>query len=166
MKTHNSYLVDIVGLEDGEHLVEFKISSSFFDRHTEVISADMSVEITLTKIAQSINCSFCFNGVVDVLCDRCNEKLSLPLSFNKSLLFKFAEDEGELNEDIVCIQASSTNIDFSQYIYEFITLELPMKKTHRNNECNKNVIAYLNNHNSRQVQTPDPRWDELQNLKL
>ena len=57
-------------------------------------------------------------------------------------------------------------IDTSQYIYEYIRLQLPQKRIHPDGECNVEVISKLNNHKAGRIHGDeiDPRWEPLKEI--
>jgi len=65
---------------------------------------------------------------------------------------------------VVVIPRTESNLDISGYIYEYINLLLPIKKSHQHIEdCDQKMIEKIENH---EKQNTDPRWDALKKLKL
>ncbi len=80
----------------------------------------------------------------------------------------YGETYEEISAEIVTIPKTESNIDLSQYIYEYINLMLPIKKVHPDDEdgnstCNKEMTDRLNKYSE---QKSDPRWDALKDIKL
>jgi DUF177 domain-containing protein len=80
-----------------------------------------------------------------------------------------SEDE---DDDIITIAANEHELDLSQYIYEYITLSLPIKRVHPEDEkgnstCNKEVLKKLEKFLiEEENKNTDPRWNGLKNIKL
>ena len=55
------------------------------------------------------------------MCDRCLERLTMPLSFQSML------GEEELAE---CLNACTGHYDFSQYVYDNVCLAIPIQRVH------------------------------------
>ncbi len=73
-----------------------------------------------------------------------------------------------MSEKITVIPFSETEFDISQYIYEFITFAIPLKKVHLQGKCNKETLKKLNEIKSQteKKEKIDPRWQELLKLNL
>jgi uncharacterized metal-binding protein YceD (DUF177 family) len=68
------------------------------------------------------------------------------------------------------IPRNESQIDLSQYIYEFINLLLPLRVVHPDDEngvsmCDKAVLAKLAEHSIPEPKA-DPRWDILKKINL
>ena len=86
---------------------------------------------------------------------------------NFATWFQNTEITAKENEKIIIISTDETEIDISQYIYEFITFAIPFKKAHPQGKCNKESLKKLNEIKSTEKKkTIDPRWQELLKIKL
>jgi uncharacterized metal-binding protein YceD (DUF177 family) len=160
------FLIPYKGLSIGVHNYKWEISQKFFEAidNSEVEEADIEVMLDLEKQERMMIGQFGISGSVVVKCDRCLDKLELPVILDETIYIKFGEDEEEDTEDILFISESEYQVDFSQLINEYITLSLPLKKVHEDGECNEAIISKLEELSENE--TVDPRWEKLKDLKL
>ena len=117
---------------------------------------------------------FEISGTVKMDCDRCTEEFDLPIEGNYKLIVKVGGHEsGDENDDIITVAANEHELDLSQYLYEYITLSLPIKRVHPNDAkgkitCNKKVLKKLGDFliEEEKKEDTDPRWNDLKNIKL
>ena len=101
-------------------------------------------------------------------CDRCLGEFDFPVKGNERLIVKFGDDPVEETDDILIIPENAHELDISHYLYEFISLLLPYKKAHGEDEqgnslCDPEVLKIMDGHE--EVTGSDPRWDALKKLK-
>jgi uncharacterized protein len=70
---------------------------------------------------------------------------------------------------MLTIPADEYELDISHYIYEFVHLALPLKRTHPldkkgNSTCDPVMLQKLSEHVIDIEKKADPRWDELKKL--
>ena len=166
------YCIPIKELKQGVYSFNFLIDDKFFEQfeNSELKKGKADVYITLTKNSQNIILEFNIHGSVNVMCDRCLDYFDLPIECNETLYFVFGnENNMQQVHDFVTLKVEKNEINVSQYIYEFITLSLPIKKTHPNDEtgkstCNKKMLNKLMSFTGKEEKKTDPRWDKLKNL--
>ncbi|MCK5823234.1 MAG: DUF177 domain-containing protein [Bacteroidales bacterium] len=171
MKYLKQYFIPVNDLKQEDYCFEFNIDNKFFEQfeNSEIKRGDVFVNITLTKNSQNIILDFDIRGTVNVMCDRCLDYFDLPIKCNEKLYFVFGEKNNEQGGDLVTLKVDENEINVAQYIYEFITLSLPIKKTHPDDEngestCNKKMLEKLNSVNFKKEKELDPRWEKLKNL--
>jgi DUF177 domain-containing protein len=164
------YIIPVNGLVLGNHNYAFKIDDSFFKKfeYLEVEGGLLNLNVGLVKESTFLDFTFQFEGFIQLMCDRCLDSFKMEVEDNFRLIVKYADDYEEVSDEIITIPSSESNVDLSQYIYEYINLLLPIKKVHPNDEdgdftCNEDMIERLNRYTE---QKSDPRWDALKNLKL
>jgi len=91
------------------------------------------------------------SGKVQVQCDRCLEYFELPVEFEGQLIIRFSETEKEPLEDIVFLHPEEDRIDLKHYLYESISLSLPIRKVHPDladgrEGCNREMLEKLKEH--------------------
>lgn len=167
------FIIPFAGLKDGGHNYQYLINDEFFTHFPhKYYSEDLKqihikLDLMLSKDFSMLNLGFNFSGTVKVLCDRCAEWFILPVEQHQILYVKFGTENFDNSEDILVVPMDEGEIDISQYIYEFITLALPMRKTHPEGKCNKNVLMQLKkiSNGERNPVGIDPRWAALEKLK-
>lgn len=165
------YQIPFKGLSIEVHNYKWEITHKFFEAidNSEIDDAVIKVELDLDKQERMMICNFKITGSVFVKCDRCLDKLELPVNTEETLYIKFGTENEEEAEDVLIIAESEYQIDISSLINEFITLSLPLKKVHLSDDedgdgCNIDIINKLEELSSEHK--VDPRWEKLKNLKL
>ena len=166
------YLKDFVipfsGLKEEIHHFEFTLGKKFFEamESDEIRDGNIQIALSLDKQARMMIFNFQINGWVNLQCDRCLDYYNHHLQGEERLIIKYGETQYEETEEILIIPHSLHEINISQYLYEFVSLMLPMRKVHPDDEqgnslCDPEVISKLKDVS---VTPSDPRWDELKKL--
>lgn len=110
---------------------EWHTGKEFFESfgNTEILDADVAVEVTLRNHGLTLDVSCKISGNVTVVCDRCLEQLVMPL--------ETSFEEG------YSLEGGESEIDFSQDIYDYVCTSLPMQRVHPDGECNQETTKYL-----------------------
>ena len=92
-------------------------------------------------------------GKADVVCDRCGNMLKKDLWDEFNMLVKLVDDPDEMNAqeedpDVFYISKTESHLHLNDWIYEFVSLSVPLQKTCSDEEmggpqCNKEVLAKL-----------------------
>lgn len=176
MQTRKEYIIQFVGLSVGTHLFEFDINDKFFESldYSEIKQGNIQVKLSLLKQSNMMVLQFEISGTIKTNCDRCTVQFDLPISGNYKLIVKVGgSDTGNEDDDIITIAANEHQLDLSQYLYEYITLSLPIKRVHPDNSkgvttCDKKMLKELKNFliENEEKSASDPRWDELRKIQL
>jgi uncharacterized metal-binding protein YceD (DUF177 family) len=106
-------------------------------------------------------------GYVEKECDRCLDVINYPVNVVHKLIFKFGDQWEDVSDEIIIIPETEHQLNMAHYLYEFISLSLPMQCIHPDDEngnstCNKEMLILLSQHSkNREV---DPRWEILKKL--
>ncbi len=174
----SDYTIDIYKLSNKVHQYQYRIDHCFFENfeNSPVTEADLKAEITLDKQETLMTLRFHIIGTMELECDRSLEKFDHPVDVRQRLLFQFGDEEQELTEEMIMITRGTQSIQIAQYLYEFITLAVPMKKLHPRYEKDENPfvngeIVYTSevrqedkNH-APEEDSVDPRWSILKKFK-
>ena len=174
MGVARDFIINIGSLAAGEHEFEFEVKDSFFKRfeHSVIEKGSVDVLVVVKKKDNMLLLDFTMEGIVTVQCDRCLEDLDLDIESYNELIVKIGEENEELSEKIVVISSKEYEIDVAQYIYEFISLIIPMRNVHDETEngqkCDPEILKELEKHITHESpEAPsDPRWDALKNINL
>jgi uncharacterized metal-binding protein YceD (DUF177 family) len=165
------FQIPFKGLNIGVHNYKWEISHKFFEAidNSDIDDAAIEVELDLEKQERLMICNFNITGSVFVKCDRCLDRLELPVNTTETLYIKFGAETEEDSDDVLYIAETEYQIDIGSLINEFITLSLPLKKVHLSDEndgdgCNLEIIRKLEELSGKN--NVDPRWEKLKNLKL
>ncbi len=176
MQTRKEYIIQFAGLSLGEHKFEYKVNDKFFENldYSEIKQGDLTINLNLLKQSQMMVFQFEISGTVKMICDLCATEFDLPLTGKNKLIVKIGgTDDDNLDDDIITIAANEHQLDLSQYLYEYITLSLPIKRTHPpdkkgkptcDKEMLKKVKKFLTKEEKKEI--TDPRWEGLKNIKL
>lgn len=161
--------IDIFRLANGEHSFEFDFDSAFFGLFEDSVieNGKGSVKIDLNRTPTLITLNFHLNGEIELVCDRSLDTFMYPINETKEVRIKYGEHWQELSEELYLIPTDTQKIDVGQFVYEFISLAIPMKKLHpRFQDDDKDFIFSSSESEQESSKSPiDPRWNELKKLK-
>jgi len=172
------FSVNIVGLTNAVHHFEFEVENDFFSHYgTELISAgSLKADVTLDKRDTFLEATFLIKGSVKLVCDRSLDPFDFLIKTEKKLVFKYGDSDEELSDEIMMIHRDTESIEMGQYIFEFIALEVPIKKLHprfreedEDDDATEGKIIYTSktesDDNRSDGEDIDPRWEILKKLK-
>jgi|ERR1017187_5895551 uncharacterized metal-binding protein YceD (DUF177 family) len=172
MSASKEYVIQFAGLSIGEHLFELNVNDKFFENldYSEIKQGNIQVKLILLQQSNTMVLHFDISGIVKVNCDNCASEFALPINESYKLIVKVGgSDDTKENDDIITIAANEHQLDLTQYLYEYITLSVPIKREHSDKEmCDKEILNKLNDFliDEKKGELTDPRWDDLQNIKL
>ena len=165
------FRISFKGLSVGNHSYNWEIHKKFFEalENADIEDSNLNVELLLEKQDRMMILNFIIRGEVQVLCDRCLDVLYLPVNVDEKYYVKFGPEKKEESENVIVIPESEYQIDISLLINEYITLSLPIRKVHAENEdgsegCNPEVMKKLAEIS--ETKPIDPRWEKLKNIKF
>ncbi|MCA6073835.1 YceD family protein [Fulvivirga sedimenti] len=171
MKSKEKYSVDIFRLKPGTYSYEFGIDADLFQQFegSPVTNASGKVFLTLTKQESLIRAEMDFKVGLPLVCDRSLREFTYDMNEAHEVLFKFGDEEMEMDDDVYIITRNTQRIDFSGFIYEFIILAVPMKKVHPDleDESEEEIIYTSETEHTEDNDSDetDPRWEMLKKLK-
>ncbi|MBX2845909.1 MAG: DUF177 domain-containing protein [Saprospiraceae bacterium] len=169
------FSVAYTGLKNGVHSFTYLVDRTFFEAraYSPVKSGDVEVELEFDKRDTFFVLGFRFGGLVNVHCDRCTADVTLPVNGAASLLVKFENGESYdvADDEVMYISPKAIEVDFSQFLYENIIVNVPLYKTCDDDisgkqACNEKVLNYLENGDKSGSEEIDPRWNKLKQLKI
>lgn len=174
-KELRQYDIHFVGLSAGQHSFSYKIDEIFFQLFPESLfnKGGCDVQLLFEKETSHFVLDFKIEGNVDVECDRCTAEMKYPIFSDFKLYVKFEDqrnnDDAEENDEVLYISRSDSAINVAQYIYEYISLSVPMVRNcefleEKYKNCNQEVLKKLSN--SSQPEKTDERWQGLKNIKI
>ena len=165
--TKKDYTISFSGLSIGEYEFDFEVDNTLFEEYEneDILGADVSLNVLLKKEERMMSFDFSFEGVLNVLCDRCLDPLNIDVRGVNTLFVKFGEENKEEDDDVIIISNKENKIDLSQYIYEYILMQKPMQCVHKEGECNKDMLDRINKIDEI-TESIDPRWESLKDIKF
>ena len=166
-----SYTIPLSGLKEGRHIIDFEIGKEFFEQfeESEVKEGSLIANIEIDRRSSHLDLIIRISGEVKICCDRCLEMFFQPINCENRLLVKFGKELEEIDPDIISIAADEHELDLQQHIYEFIYLDLPIKRVHPDDangksSCDPLMLKKLEELVVEEESEYDPRWEELKKL--
>ena len=170
-----AYSINIVGLSNKEHHFQYEIGDEFFRKYgTDIVShGKFVVDLLLTKHETFIETEFKIKGVAHLTCDRSLEPFDYPIETKDKIVFKYGDEYQEMTEEIIVIPRDTATLELGQYMYEFISLSVPLKKLHpkfndeADDDASEGKIVYTSgpSDEKKDEEEIDPRWNILKKLK-
>jgi uncharacterized metal-binding protein YceD (DUF177 family) len=170
-----AFRVNIAGLSNKIHHFQYELGDAFFGQYgTGLVSEGaFHVDVTLDKRETLIEARFVIKGEAKLVCDRSLDPFQYPVKTNKKVVFKYGDADEELSDEIIMIHRDSDSLELGQYMYEFIALEIPIKKLHPRyaeeaEDDSEGKIIYTSasaDGQNEEDKDIDPRWEKLKKLK-
>lgn len=164
----NDFKIQFSGLALGKHNFDFEINNSFFEEFDffEIQKGNVQLQMELDKSVRMLVLNFTFNGSIEAICDRCSEEFGLPIEGSQQVFIKFGHQYEEASDDVIIISEGEYEIDITQIVYEMISLAIPIRKVHPENEnksqCNISTIKIIEEMQPKE--NKDSRWNQLLNI--
>ncbi|MEQ8907504.1 DUF177 domain-containing protein [Ekhidna sp.] len=170
MKDLKAFKIEIFGLSNSTHDFNFAFNDDFFTHfeNSLVSKGKGTCDVILTKTDSMITLDLTIEGSIELECDRSLELFDYPISINKEVIYKYGDEEKELSEDVFVILKGEQEINIAEFLYESISLEVPMKKLHPKfqDEPETDEMIYVSDTDEgSQEESTDPRWEALKKLK-
>jgi len=174
-----NYKIDIFNLSLGEHEYAFYFDDEFHNNFENSIVKKGSgeIKILLKKTETFIELEFEIAGCIELICDRSLDLFDFPLRINEKLVFKYGDEfDNREGYEIHYIPWNIQSINIAQFIYEFISVAIPLKKLHpryKNEDLSiDDHLIYSSLRRSDKNRKPgnkedeiDPRWQRLKELR-
>ncbi|MCS6972935.1 MAG: DUF177 domain-containing protein [Cyclobacteriaceae bacterium] len=158
------YRVHIQGLSNTIHHFHYQFGDEFFRHYGTALveKGSFRADIALDKHDTFIEASFRLSGTVSLICDRSLDEFDYPMEINRKIIFKYGDADREIDEEVQMITWGTESLELGQFMYEFIGLEVPLKKLHPryDDDTGPDGIIY----STRDPET-DSTWDILKGLK-
>ncbi len=168
MNLLKNYDIDISKLNLGQHEFRFQIEDEFFELfdYSLIDHGSLETVILLEKKTTFISLAFQISGKVELICDRSLEKFDFDLSIENAIVFKYGDEAKIVSDEVEIITSNTQKINVANYLYEFISVSIPMKKLHPRfvDESEENQIIFSSKDEENNTEF-DPRWSELKKLK-
>jgi uncharacterized protein len=167
------FTINLHGLSQKSHRLDFSIGDDFFTHYGQSLLEGGRFEaiITLDKRETLMEADFEIKGSARLVCDRSLEPFDFPMDLHRKILFKFGTETKELSDEITELAREQATLDLGQYLYELITVNLPMKRLHprfkdlESEEEIRLVYSSPADVSENKEETVDPRWEKLKKLK-
>ena len=124
--------IDIFKLANGRHSLEFEFDSAFFGLFEDSVieNGKGTVKIDLDRTPTLITLNFHLIGEIELVCDRSLDTFMYPIDETQEVRIKYGDHWEELSEELLLIPTNTQKVDVGQFVYEFVSLAIPMKKLH------------------------------------
>jgi uncharacterized metal-binding protein YceD (DUF177 family) len=164
--------INIQSLDDREYFFDYKIDEGFFTNfeNSVVNKGRLNCRAAVNKTSSFIRVSFHIAGIIELVCDRSLDPFQFPVELTGQTVYKFGDQDLEMDDDVIMIPRTKREINLSQNIYELIAMAIPMKKLHPRygrEISGDDEIIYTTEGKTGKDRTPapDPRWEALKKLK-
>jgi uncharacterized metal-binding protein YceD (DUF177 family) len=177
MKVLEAYQIPIISLEDKAYQYTFSGDDTFFAAFEQdwVEKGAFKVTVDLTKSALMIQVQLQITGSIELTCDRSLERFDSPITVNEKLIFKYSDHNEDMGDNLFLLDRKEPKLDLSQDIFDFIALEVPMRKLHPRfltdgDDTETDSFIYTTDRadaspTKSAEEATDPRWAALQKLK-
>jgi uncharacterized metal-binding protein YceD (DUF177 family) len=177
MGNRREFEIAFVGLKPGIHEYNYEVDEKFFANYqqTDFNNCQASIKLILEKNTSFMMLKFEVGGSVNVICDRCGNTLPMNLWDEFNMVVKSVENPEEMNEseedpDIFYISRTESHLHVADWIYEFVSLSIPMHRMCNEQEmggpqCNKEILAMLKKMGSGVIENNHPLQEGLEKFK-
>jgi uncharacterized metal-binding protein YceD (DUF177 family) len=128
----NIYKIDIFRLENKQYLHEFEGNDDFFEALDQELiqKGNFKATVVLNKNETMIQMMYNITGSVELTCDRSLDLFDFPVDITQKMILKFSDHNEEITEELMLIDRNTQYINVAQDIFDFIGLQIPIKKLH------------------------------------
>jgi uncharacterized metal-binding protein YceD (DUF177 family) len=171
MKTVDPFVISFRDLKSGTRNFDLIAGDSFFERYpeSEIHRGEVHIGVELLREERMLDFHLTIDGNIVILCDRCNEPVTLGIGGKERLIVKLGDEYREESDEVQIIPETENTISLAPFIYEYIHLLLPMRRVHPDRSdgtsaCDPEALKRLEELNKRPDH--DDRWDALNKLKI
>ena len=168
MEALHDHTIQFSGLKDGEHTFDFELSEGFFaatGMEEYELGGQVQAHVKLDKSEHLLVANIHVDGHLNMTCDHCNAPMQQPVKGDQRQIFKLTGEEDIEDEELISLDVRAHEVNLSHYLFECITLHLPIRHVHPKGQCDPEVEAAYQKIKVEQSPEPDPRWDALKALK-
>ena len=167
MEARPEHTIPFSGLKDGTHDFDFVLGPAFFTATgvEEFLGGEAAVHVQLEKSSHLLVTQIHVDGHIDMLCDHCNAPMQQAINGDQRQIFKLSEENETDDDELVSINPNAHEINLTHYIFECISLHLPIRHVHAPGQCDPEVEGALEKIQVHHEPVPDPRWAVLDKLK-
>lgn len=172
MKTLKEFIINFGNLKAGLHRYDLEVNNDFFTHFEYSLIKQGRIDVLLIVEKQSesfLIFQFHFEGEIKLTCDRCLDEFDYPINMDERLIVKLEGKPTETdNDEIIFLSVDTYELDVSPFIYEYLSIALPLKSScdEIEKECNSEMISIMQKVNSQSEHKGeiDPRWEGLKNI--
>ncbi len=165
------YHLEIKSLSLGKYCLDFHLDDKFFieSGFPFEIGADISAQVDINRQSANTELKVFLKGKILVPCDRCLSDMVLDVDSNQTMNLKLDTNNNLLNSDELELDYNEGILNLVPLFNEEILINIPIKKVHKEGECNKEMLDIFNKYSKKQEINKenseiDPRWAALKNI--
>ena len=169
------FTLPVKGLGNGIHSFDFELDALFFQAINEesTLKAKLTSCVKFDKRDSMYILDILIKGELYTNCDRCLNKISVPVNGDHRLYIKRGIGEDEAY--IVYLEQFDDLLNIAKYVYDFAILSLPFKNVVEDCEelenppCNFEMLKKWEQNSGNSDNKEEKKgnvWDELSNLKF
>ncbi len=166
LKAHN---IDVYHLKEGKHLFGYELGKQFFSLFPEDIlnTGAGTVKVEIDKSSRLFNINFDFDLTVTLTCDRSLEPFDFAMKMQREWFIKYGDEDQDIDERMSVISEGTQEINLTQAMFDFIGLEVPMKKLHPKyeDEDEDGTWVFKAEEEADENNEKPSVWDKLKDLK-
>ena len=128
----NTFKIDIFRLESKQYMHEFEGNDDFFEALDQnlIQKGHFKATVSLNKNETMIQMIYKISGNVELICDRSLDLFDFSVDITQKMILKFSDHNEEITEELMLIDRNTQYINVAQDIFDFIGLQIPIKKLH------------------------------------
>ena len=164
------YNIPLKSSTEQRKVYEYTLDNDYFalvsDDDSEVKRGNVSLSLEVKREALSFEFNFKLQGTVFVPCSRCLDDMPIEVETENRLVVKFGKEYSEESDEIVIIPDSEEDINIAWFVYEFISLSVPIKHVHLPGKCNKFMSSKLDKHKAVDTNEMDDDDETLSDVSI
>lgn len=111
---------------------EFEGENDFFEALDQnlIQKGHFKATVALNKNETMIQMIYKISGSVELTCDRSLDLFDFSVDITQKMILKFSDHNEEITEELMLIDRNTQYINVAQDIFDFIGLQIPIKKLH------------------------------------
>ena len=128
----NTFKIDIFRLENKQYMHEFEGENDFFEALDQnlIQKGHFKATVALNKNETMIQMIYKISGSVELTCDRSLDLFDFSVDITQKMILKFSDHNEEITEELMLIDRNTQYINVAQDVFDFIGLQIPIKKLH------------------------------------
>jgi uncharacterized protein len=129
MVSLQTFEVDII---QPRGVLTYELGATFFGlfENSLLEKGTLTTTVRVNRKPSNIQLLFSILGTVALVCDRSLEVFDYPIHIEKEVNFKLGHKNQELAAELYMLERQTSTINIAQHVYDFVSLEVPMKKLH------------------------------------
>ena len=168
MESLPEHTIQFSGLKDGGHTFSFELGDAFFKAtgmEEYERGGEVKADVLLDKSEHLLVTNIHVDGHLNMVCDHCNAPMRQPVLGDQRQIFQLSGESDADDEELVFLEVDAHEVNLTHFLFECITLHLPIRHVHPEGQCDPEVDAAFRNIVLDEEPEPDPRWDALKALK-